>query len=211
MHYLLFYEVAGDYVSKRAKFRTEHLQKAWKASERGELVLAGALACPVDGAVLLFKGDSPEVAERFAKADPYVTSGAVKRWNVREWTTVAGVGAATPVRPPTHISDQPSPSVISNLKDARTAWPDHGSVLRMWKGRSSVEKSGEYVRHATNKVFPELGSIKGHRGAYLFRRALGSSVEFLVGFDGVSAEVRGHSTGESCCGTSSSGGPHAIR
>lgn len=99
MHYLLFYEVGDDYVSRRAEFRAAHLEKAWQASERGELVLAGALASPVDGAVLLFQGDSPEVAERFAKADPYVTSAVVKRWYVREWTTVAGEGAATPVRP----------------------------------------------------------------------------------------------------------------
>ena len=101
MHYLLFYEVAEDYVSRRAEFRDAHLQKAWEASERGELVLAGALANPVDSAVLLFRGDSPEVAEKFARADPYVTSGAVKRWHVREWTTVAGEDAATPVRPKT--------------------------------------------------------------------------------------------------------------
>jgi len=39
MHYLLFYEVAEDYVSRRAEFRDAHLQKAWEASERGELVL----------------------------------------------------------------------------------------------------------------------------------------------------------------------------
>ncbi len=99
MHYLLFYEVGEDYVSKRAPFRDAHLEKAWKASERGELIMAGALANPVDGAVLLFRGDSPEVAEKFAKVDPYVTSGAVKRWYVREWTTVAGQNAATPIRP----------------------------------------------------------------------------------------------------------------
>jgi uncharacterized protein YciI len=101
MHYLLFYEVGEDYVARRAQFRDAHLQKAWTASERGELVLAGALANPVDGAVLLFKGDSPEVAENFAKSDPYVTSGTVKRWYVREWTTVAGADPATPVRPKT--------------------------------------------------------------------------------------------------------------
>jgi uncharacterized protein len=99
MHYLLFYEVGKDYLSKRAQFRELHLEKAWKASERGELILAGALANPVDGAVLLFKGESPEVAEKFAKADPYVVNGAVTRWYVREWTTVAGQGAATPIQP----------------------------------------------------------------------------------------------------------------
>jgi uncharacterized protein len=98
-HYLLFYEAGEDYVSKRASLRTEHLEKAWHSSAQGDLVLAGALADPVDGAVLLFRGDSPEIAERFAQSDPYVRSGAVKRWYVREWTTVAGEGAATPVKP----------------------------------------------------------------------------------------------------------------
>ncbi|MGA8672933.1 MAG: YciI-like protein [Terracidiphilus sp.] len=98
-HYLLFYELVDDYLTRRAEFRDVHLGLAWKASERGELVLGGALANPVDGAVLLFKGDSPEVAERFAKSDPYVANGLVKRWYVREWTTVVGEGSANPKRP----------------------------------------------------------------------------------------------------------------
>jgi hypothetical protein len=99
MHYLLFYEANEDYVSRRAEFRNAHLEMAWKASACGELVLGGALANPVDGAVLLFKGDSPEVAEKFARVDPYVTNGVVKRWYVREWTTVAGEGSAMPIKP----------------------------------------------------------------------------------------------------------------
>jgi hypothetical protein len=99
MHYLLFYEVAEDYVTRRAPFRDAHLALAWKASDAGELLLAGALANPADGAVLLFQGDSPSVAERFAQADPYVANGIVKRWYVREWTTVVGKESATPVRP----------------------------------------------------------------------------------------------------------------
>ena len=99
MHYLLFYELDQDYMARRVEFRDAHLAKAWKASEHGELVLGGALANPVDGAVLLFKGDSPAVAEEFAKSDPYVLNGLVKRWYVREWTTVAGETAAAPVKP----------------------------------------------------------------------------------------------------------------
>jgi uncharacterized protein YciI len=99
MHYLLFYEAGEDYVARRAEFRNAHLALAWKASARGELILGGALADPVDGAVLLFKGDSSAVAEEFARADPYVINGIVKRWYVRAWTTVAGEGSATPVRP----------------------------------------------------------------------------------------------------------------
>lgn len=97
MHYLLFYDVVDDYAERRAAFRSAHLAHARRAVARGELVLGGALADPVDGAVLLFSGDSPAVAERFAAADPYVTSGLVTRWRVREWTTVVGDTAAVPV------------------------------------------------------------------------------------------------------------------
>ena len=60
MHYLLFYEVADDYIRRRAELRNMHLKLGWEAAERGELVLGGALANPGDGAVLLFKGDSPK-------------------------------------------------------------------------------------------------------------------------------------------------------
>jgi uncharacterized protein len=99
MHFLLFYEAGEDYVARRAEFRSAHLELAWAASERGELILGGALADPVDGALLLFKADSPAVVESFARVDPYVTSGLVKRWYVRRWNTVVGDIAATPVRP----------------------------------------------------------------------------------------------------------------
>jgi uncharacterized protein len=98
-HFLLFYDVGEDYLARRATFRSEHLQKAWAAHARGELLLAGALADPVDGAVLLFAGDSAQIAEAFARQDPYVVNGLVKRWRVREWTTVAGERAANPIRP----------------------------------------------------------------------------------------------------------------
>ncbi|MGO9340510.1 MAG: YciI-like protein [Terracidiphilus sp.] len=99
MHYLLFYEVGDDYVARRAEFRSAHLELAWAASARGELILGGALADPVDGTLILFKGDSPSVAENFARVDPYVTSGIVKRWYVRQWNTVAGESCTNPVRP----------------------------------------------------------------------------------------------------------------
>ena len=99
MHYLLFYDVVTDYETKRVPFRSLHLEHGRRAAERGDLVLAGALANPVDGAVLLFRGASPAVAEAFAAADPYVLNGLVLRWRVREWTTVVGKDAATPVPP----------------------------------------------------------------------------------------------------------------
>lgn len=98
MHYLLCYDLAPDYLERRGQFRDEHLKLAWEAQERGEIVIAGALADPADMAVLMFQGESPDVVERFAKADPYVTHGLVTGYKVRQWNTVVGEFAATPVR-----------------------------------------------------------------------------------------------------------------
>jgi uncharacterized protein YciI len=99
MHYLLFYEVVDNYAEERTPFRKDHIAHAKAAVARGELVLAGALANPVDGTVLLFKGDSPAAAESFAKTDPYVTNGLVTMWRVREWTTVVGQDAEVALPP----------------------------------------------------------------------------------------------------------------
>lgn len=92
MHYLLFYDVVENYTEKRMPFRASHLEYATEAVNRGELLLGGALANPVDGAVLLFRGESPEVAEKFARNDPYVINGLITEWHVREWSTVVGIG-----------------------------------------------------------------------------------------------------------------------
>jgi uncharacterized protein YciI len=90
MHYLLIYDLVDDYLERRVPLRAAHIAHARAAAARGELQLAGALANPPDGAVLLFKGDSPAAAEAFARADPYVLNGLIARWRVREWTTVVG-------------------------------------------------------------------------------------------------------------------------
>jgi len=96
-HFLLTYEAGSDYAVRRAPWRTEHIRLALAARQRGELVLAGGLAEPVDGSVFLFQGESPAVAEAFARVDPYVREGLVSRWRVREWTTVLGDLALNPL------------------------------------------------------------------------------------------------------------------
>ena len=98
MHYLLFYRFRyADHVQRREPYRANHLSHARSAVGRGELLLGGALADPVDGAVLLFQGDSPDAARAFAENDPYVQGGLVESWEVRPWTTVVGGGAALPL------------------------------------------------------------------------------------------------------------------
>jgi uncharacterized protein len=99
VHFLLIYDLAPDYLERRGEFRNEHLKLAWEAQERGDIVIAGALADPADKAVLLFSGESSDAAERFARSDPYVVHGLVTQWHVRPWITVVGKDASNPVRP----------------------------------------------------------------------------------------------------------------
>lgn len=97
MHYVLFYEYVPDYLERRGALREAHVALAKPLIERGVLFLGGAFANPADGAMIVFSGNSPAVAENFAKADPYVAHGLVTRWWVREWTTVVGKDACQPV------------------------------------------------------------------------------------------------------------------
>jgi uncharacterized protein len=94
-HFLLFYDYVGDYLERRAPLRSAHLEMARASVARDELQLGGAVVGEPPLGLLLFKGDSPQVAEDFARADPYVRSGVVASWRVREWTTVVGEGALT--------------------------------------------------------------------------------------------------------------------
>ena len=98
MLYLLFYEVGPGYLERRQVYREGHLALARAAQDRGDLVMAGTLAEPVSGAVLVFRGDSPAAAERFAAEDPYVVSGLVHRWQVRPWVMALGEELVAPVR-----------------------------------------------------------------------------------------------------------------
>jgi uncharacterized protein YciI len=95
VHYLLFYEVVENYEERKKPFREAHIKYAREAAARGDLVLGGALTNPVDGAVILFRTDSPEAAEKFAKSDPYVVNGVITNWRVRKWNTVVGADAKT--------------------------------------------------------------------------------------------------------------------
>ncbi len=90
MYYILFYKTVSNYIERRAQFRAEHLAYAAKFHQEGKLILAGALADPVDDAILVFKGESPMVAEDFAKNDPYVLNGLITEWFVRPWSVVIG-------------------------------------------------------------------------------------------------------------------------
>jgi len=89
-YFALMYDVVDGFAEKRMPHRPAHLSKINEAHGRGEIVMAGALGTPPEGALIVFKTDSADVVERFARADPYVTEGLVTRWRVVPWNVVAG-------------------------------------------------------------------------------------------------------------------------
>lgn len=90
MYYILLYDLVDDYIERRAPLRDAHLGLAREAHKRGELLLAGAFADPIDGAALVFTTEDRAVVERFVADDPYVKSGLVTEWRIRRWNVVIG-------------------------------------------------------------------------------------------------------------------------
>jgi uncharacterized protein YciI len=93
MPYLVLeYQLVEDYLERRTALRDEHLSLARAAADRGDLLLAGALADPADRALLVWRTDDRAVVEDFVEADPYVRKGLVTAWSIRPWTVVVGDG-----------------------------------------------------------------------------------------------------------------------
>ena len=96
-HFLLLYDFVDDYLERRGALRPAHFALAKAAVARGEMILGGALTQPADTGVLLFRAESDAIPRAFAETDPYVLQGLVKSWRVREWITVVGPTAVSPV------------------------------------------------------------------------------------------------------------------
>lgn len=90
MYFLLFYDYVPNIVDRRAPFREAHLALARAAQARGELLLGGAYADTVDGALLVFRAADASVIEEFVRQDPYVQNGLVPSWRIRPYTVVTG-------------------------------------------------------------------------------------------------------------------------
>ena len=161
-YYALFYELVDDMVTRRVPFREEHLRLAREARERGELVLAGALADPVDRALLVFHVDDKSKAESFARKDPYVVNGLAKRWEVRPWKVVVG--------------NEPPASSAASGSPARTT----ETILRRWSARTTKAQLPKYLEHFSKNVLPELRRVPGYLGAMVSVGRLDGEIEIVV-------------------------------
>ena len=155
-YYALIYETVDDYVVRRAEFREMHLRVAREWRERGELILAGAFDDPVDRALLVFRVDSKSKVEDFARKDPYVVNGLVKKWEVRPWKVVVG-------------HEQRAASTVPV-----------GAIVRHWSARTTESELPKYLEHFSKNVLPELRRVSGFAGASVSVRHNANEVEIFV-------------------------------
>lgn len=155
-YYALIYETVDDYVARRAEFREQHLRIARTWRERGDLVLAGAFDDPVDRALLVFRVGDKSKVEEFARKDPYVVNGLVKKWEVRPWRVVVG-------------QEQHASSAVPT-----------GAILRHWSARTTEAQLPKYLEHFSKNVLPELRRVPGYLGANVSVRHTGSEAEIFV-------------------------------
>src|SRR5579864_1290541 len=155
-YYALIYETVDDYVARRAEFREMHLRMAREVRERGELILAGAFDDPVDRALLVFRVDDKSKVEHFARKDPYVVNGLVKKWEVRPWKVVVG-------------DEQRAASTVPV-----------GSIVRHWSARTTEAQLPKYLEHFSVNVLPELRIVPGFLGASVSVRHNANEVEIFV-------------------------------
>jgi uncharacterized protein YciI len=85
MKYAVLYEMAADATPKIREHMSAH--RAWWEAfrERGSLLAIGPFS-DASGALGVFT--TREAAEEYVAADPFVTSGAVQKWTIREWNEV---------------------------------------------------------------------------------------------------------------------------
>ena len=155
-YYALIYETVDDYVARRAEFREMHLRVAREVRERGELILAGAFDDPVDRALLVFRVNDKAIVEEFARKDPYVVNGLVKKWEVRSWKVVVG-------------QEQHASSAVPS-----------GAIVRHWSARATEAQLPKYLEHFSKNVVPELRRVPGYLGANVSVRHSGKEAEIFV-------------------------------
>ena len=155
-YYALLYETVDDYVARRAEFREQHLSVAREYRERGELIFGGAFDDPVDRALIVFHTDDKSQVEAFARKDPYVVGGLVKKWEVRPWKVVVG-------------HEQRGCSALPT-----------GAILRQWSARTTEAQLPKYLEHFSDRVLPRLRRVAGFLGATVSTRHDRNEVAIFV-------------------------------
>jgi uncharacterized protein YciI len=82
--FMLTYAYVPDMLERRGPYRDAHLEHLRQAKAKGLLILAGAYADPVDGALLLCQAELAVEIYVWLANDPYNHAGLIRSVTVRE-------------------------------------------------------------------------------------------------------------------------------
>lgn len=80
------YRYVPEMAERRTPHRPDHLAHLKQAAEEGRLLLAGAYADPVDGALLVVRAEHAGEVYAWLARDPYAQAGLLQGVAVREIT-----------------------------------------------------------------------------------------------------------------------------
>ena|SRR5579884_1452196 len=84
-----FYDSFEDAVAKAPDVIAIHLTRTKEFHTRGTLLMAGAfLNNPGEALSTMGILTTREAAEEYARGDPFVLNGMVRRWYIREWANM---------------------------------------------------------------------------------------------------------------------------
>ncbi|MBI3976588.1 MAG: YciI family protein [Chloroflexi bacterium] len=75
-------------VERRAPYREAHLAYLRSLKDAGTLVMAGAFADPIDGALLVYRADNKDDVAAIVENDPYMKNRIWPKVTIREWNVV---------------------------------------------------------------------------------------------------------------------------
>lgn len=82
--YLVTYAYVPEMTERRGPHRGDHIAHLTRARDEGRLLVAGATADPVDGAILLVRAGDPGQVLAWVADDPYARAGLIRSVSVRE-------------------------------------------------------------------------------------------------------------------------------
>ncbi|GIW05641.1 MAG: hypothetical protein KatS3mg060_0446 [Dehalococcoidia bacterium] len=79
-----------DIAEKRVPHRPAHLAYLEELRAQGKVVMAGAWADPLDGALIIYRAETRDEVDEMMDNDPYCRAGLWTGRTVREWNVVVG-------------------------------------------------------------------------------------------------------------------------
>ena len=87
--FAITYHYVPDILERRQPHRAAHLERINQRVAEGKLLLAGAFADPVDGALLVVEAETAGEVFQWIAGDPYTQAGLLTGADVREMNVAA--------------------------------------------------------------------------------------------------------------------------